>query len=135
MGLLLCALAAALLATFHDAPGQIVAAMLLLGVGVGFAFSAMAALVAEGVPVTETAVATGVNTVMRTIGAVIGSQVMAAILTAHTIPEAGVPTEGAFGAAFLLASGAAAIGAVLGLLVTPLRNPGRGVAQLVVDTE
>ena len=44
--------------------------MLLLGIGVGFAFAAMAALVTEGVPVTETGVATGVNTVMRTVGAV-----------------------------------------------------------------
>lgn len=134
-GLLLCALAAALLARFHDRPEQIVAAMLLLGIGVGFAFSAMAALVTEGVPVTETGVATGVNTVMRTVGAVIGSQVMAAILAAHTIPVARVPTEGAFVAAFLLASIAAAIGAILGLLVTPLRKGAQPVAQLAVHAK
>ena len=134
-GLLLCSLAAGLLAMFHDDPWQIVVAMLLLGIGVGFAFSAMAALITEGVPVTETGVATGVNTVMRTIGAVIGSQVMAAILTANTIPGAHVPTEGAFSAAFLLASSAAAIGAVLGLLVTPLRKSRQPVVRLAIDTK
>ena len=108
--------------------------MLLLGIGVGFAFAAMAALVTEAVPVTETAVATGVNTVMRTIGAVIGSQVMAAILTAHTIPGTTVPSEGAFSFAFLLAAAATAIGAVLGLLVTPLRRQRQRVPDLALET-
>jgi EmrB/QacA subfamily drug resistance transporter len=133
IGLCLCALGSGILAGFHDAPWQIVVAMLLLGIGVGFAFAAMAALVTEGVPVTETGVATGVNTVMRTVGAVIGSQVMAAILTTHTIPGTTVPSEGAFSFAFLLAAGAAAIGSVVGLLVTPLRRQRRHVTTLSLD--
>jgi EmrB/QacA subfamily drug resistance transporter len=136
IGLALCALGAALLAELHRDAWQILVAMAVIGIGVGFAFAAMAALVTEAVPVTETGVATGMNTVMRTVGAVIGSQVMAAILTATTIPGTSVPTESAFSHAFLLAAGAAAIGAVLGLLVTPVRRRRKQPAvRLAVETE
>jgi hypothetical protein len=69
---------------------------------------------------------------MRTVGAVVGSQVMAALLTSHTVPGTSLPSEAAFSAAFLLAAGAALVGAVVGLLVTPLRprmpEPSVGVA-------
>ena len=41
-----------------------------LSIGVGFAFAAMAALITEAVEPTETGIATGINTVMRTVGAV-----------------------------------------------------------------
>ncbi|MDH5332891.1 MAG: MFS transporter [Thermoleophilia bacterium] len=136
IGLGLCAIGTGLLAELHRAPWQILVAMAVIGVGVGFSFAAMAALVTEAVPVTETGVATGMNTVMRTVGAVIGSQVMAAILTAATIPGTPVPTESAFTHAFLLAAGAAAVGAVLGLLVTPLRlRRDRHPATLALETE
>ena len=135
IGLTLSAVGAGLLAEFHDAPWQIVAAMFLLGIGVGFAFAAMAALVTEGVPVTETGVATGMNTVMRTVGAVIGSQVMAAILTANTIPGTSVPSESAFSYSFMLAAVAAAVGAVIGLLVTPLRRKRRQPTTLALEPE
>jgi MFS family permease len=135
IGLFLVALGAGILGEFHHARWQIVVAMLVLGVGVGFAFAAMAALVTEGVPVTETGVATGMNTVMRTVGAVIGSQVMAAILTVTTIPGTSVPSESAFSHAFMLAAGAAAVGAVLGLLVTPLRNGRNQRSPLALEAE
>lgn len=122
MGLAACSAGAGMLAVLHEEPWQIVVAMFLLGSGVGLAFSAMAALVTEGVPVTETGVATGLNTVMRTVGAVVGSQVMAAILTSGAVAGTSLPTEAAFSHAFLLAACAAAVGAVVGLLVTPLRR-------------
>jgi hypothetical protein len=73
--------------------------------------------------------------VMRTVGAVIGSQVMAAILTATTIPGTSVPSESAFSHSFLLAAGAAALGAVLGLLVTPLRKGRQQPSTLALEAE
>ncbi len=126
LGLAACSAGAGMLAVLNEEPWQIIVAMFLLGSGVGLAFSAMAALVTEGVPVTETGVATGLNTVMRTVGAVVGSQVMAVILTSSAVAGTSVPTEAAFSHAFLLAACAAAVGAVVGLLVTPLR---RGVER------
>lgn len=56
-GLFLISLGATILAERHGAPVDIMLAMVLVGVGVGSAFASMAALVAEAVPLTETAVA------------------------------------------------------------------------------
>ena len=70
---------------------------------------------------TETGVATGMKTVMRTIGGVIGGQVGAAILTAET-GALGIPQETAFTTAFLISAVAALTGAVVALLITPLRG-------------
>src|SRR5262249_60297158 len=40
----------------------------LVGAGVGFAFASMANLIVEAVPAEQTGVATGMNTIVRTIG-------------------------------------------------------------------
>src|ERR671933_1416501 len=100
IGMLAVAAAGAMLAEWHDESWQVLAAMPLLGIGVGFAFAAMATLIAEAVRPTETGVATGMNTVMRTVGGVVGGQIRAALLTADTIGRTSVPAESAFVTAF-----------------------------------
>jgi len=121
-GLVFVAAAAASLALLHDEPWQILAAMAVLGVGVGFAFAAMATLITEAVRPSETGVATGMNTVMRTVGGVIGGQVGAALLAAHTVPGTnGVPAVTGFEIAFAISAGMALVGAGLAFFVTPPR--------------
>jgi EmrB/QacA subfamily drug resistance transporter len=121
-GLALVSLAAGSLAVFHDTPWEILNAMFVLGVGVGFAFAAMATLITEAVRPTETGVATGMNTVMRTVGGVIGGQVGAALLAAHTVPgTAGVPSVVGFEIAFAIGALAALVGAAVAVFVTPPR--------------
>jgi EmrB/QacA subfamily drug resistance transporter len=121
-GLLLTAVASGALAEWHDEPWHILAAMAVLGVGVGFAFAAMATLITEAVRPTETGVATGMNTVMRTVGGVVGGQVGAALLAAHTIPGTdGVPSVVGFEIAFAISAIAALIGAGVAVFVTPPR--------------
>jgi EmrB/QacA subfamily drug resistance transporter len=121
-GLMLTAVAAGSLAEWHDEPWHILAAMAVLGIGVGFAFAAMATLITEAVRPTETGVATGMNTVMRTVGGVVGGQVGAALLAAHTIPGTdGVPSVVGFEIAFAISALAALIGAGVAVFVTPPR--------------
>ena len=61
---------------------------------------------------------------MRTVGGVIGGQIGAALLTAHTIPGTSVPSVDGYEIAFALGSGAALIGAAVAVFITrPL--PGR----------
>jgi hypothetical protein len=62
------------------------------------------------------------NTIVRTIGGAIGSQVTAGIVTA-TVVASGLPTETGFTIAFATSAGALAIGFFVGLLV-----PGRSAA-------
>jgi len=64
---------------------------------------------------------------MRTVGAVIGGQVGAAILTAETLEGTSVPTEGAYVTAFMLSAVAAGVATVIAVFVTPARRRRRAV--------
>ena len=132
MGLALAGVSAASFALFHDHPWQVLVAMPLLGIGVGFAFAAMATLITAAVRPTETGIATGMNTVMRTIGGVIGGQVGAAILTANVIGRTSVPAEHGFDVAFGISAAAAFVGAVVAVFVTPVFGR-RAIAAEAVD--
>jgi MFS family permease len=121
-GMLLSGISAAMLALWNAETWQILAALAVLGTGVGFAFAAMATLITEAVRATETGIATGMNTVMRTIGGVIGGEVGAAILSAHLIHGTNVPSARGYEVAFAIAAVAAFVGVVAAVLVTPRRE-------------
>lgn len=110
----LAAAALVALAVAHDAAWELATAGAALGLAYGLAFAAIGTLVVGAVRPEETGAATGVNTILRTVGGAIGAQVAAAIIT----PPAGLPTEGAFTAAFLVAAGAALV-AVLAARAIP----------------
>lgn len=121
IGLVLVAAAAGALVGFHTRSWHVWAGQAVLGIGVGFAFAAMATLIAENVRPEETGVATGVNTVMRSIGGVVGAQVGAALLTTYTIAGTRVvPSVRGFEIAFAVAAVAALVGAGLACLVPEL---------------
>ncbi len=103
-----------LLASVHDEPWTIYAWMVFMGIGLAFCFASLGTLVIDYSRPGETGVASGMNTIMRTIGAALGSQVAAAIITANTLPGTDVPTESAFTMAFTLS----AVGALVALLPT-----------------
>jgi MFS family permease len=137
-GMLLVSISAGSLTQWHDQPWQILVAMPVLGVGVGFAFAAMATLITEAVRPSETGVATGMNTVMRTVGGVIGGQVGAALLAAHTIPGTNnVPSVDGFTIAFGIAAVVALIGAGVAVFITPprLRRSERFVVATMEATD
>jgi EmrB/QacA subfamily drug resistance transporter len=132
-GMVLVAAAAGSLALWNHRPWQVLAAMPVLGAGIGFAYAAMATLITEAVRPTETGVATGMNTVMRTVGGVIGGQVGAALLSAHTVPGTNhVPSVTGFKVAFAISAVAALVGAGVAVFVTPPRRRRR--ERLVVAT-
>ena len=67
----------------------------------------MANLVVESVPRDEVGVATGINTIMRSLGGALGAAVVAALLTGKTIAGSPIPAEAAYTDAFIVAAGAA----------------------------
>ncbi len=107
------------LAAFHDHGWQIIFGVALLGLGIGLAFAAMANLIVEAAPREYTGVASGINTIVRSIGAAVGAQVAASLLTASAGAN-GIPAESGFEQAFVLS----AVGAILALGATTL-IPGR----------
>ena len=116
-GMLIVSVAALLLATAHDEPWHVVAATCMLGFGVGAAFSAMVALIADNVAAEEMGVATGMNTVVRVVGGVVGGQIAAALLTAQTIGSTSVPAESAYTTTFTLGAVAALVASMLAVSI------------------
>ena len=64
----------------HAHPWELVIGGILLGAGITFAFAAMANLIVDAVPQSEVGIATGINTVMRTVGGSFGAAIATAIL-------------------------------------------------------
>jgi MFS family permease len=78
----------------------------------------MSTLIAVNVRPEETGVATGMNTVVRSIGGVVGAQVGAALLTTYVIAgSGGLPSVRGFEIAFAVGAIAAVIGTALACMV------------------
>jgi EmrB/QacA subfamily drug resistance transporter len=73
----------------------------LLGIGIGLSFSAMANLIVQNVRQEQTGVATGMNSVTRTLGGAFGGQ-LAATLLASNLSAADIPTSNGFTLSFLM---------------------------------
>jgi EmrB/QacA subfamily drug resistance transporter len=65
-------------------PADMLICSALLGVGIGLAFAALGNLIVQAVPPDETGVASGMNTVVRTLGGAVGGQVAATLVVDHT---------------------------------------------------
>lgn len=122
IGLLITALGSASLAEFHAEPWQLMLGYAIGAGGVAIAFGAMPKLIADAVSRTETGIATGMNTVVRTVGSVIGSQVAVTLLASKTIAGTSIPSESGFSASLWLGAGAALIAALLALGISSRRG-------------
>ncbi|MFJ9845760.1 MFS transporter [Kitasatospora sp. NPDC101155] len=85
LGGVLGAVAMAYLALRHSHEGDIYTASAIFGLGIGLAFAAMPAFINGAVPVEQSGIANGMNSVLRTVGGAIGTAVMTAILTGDTM--------------------------------------------------
>jgi EmrB/QacA subfamily drug resistance transporter len=116
MGTVLAAGSFVLLAVAHDAAWQVLTAVTLMGVGLGLASAAMTNAILANVPPSQTSVATGLNTLARTIGGSIGTAVLAAILSS-TATARNVPTETGFTRSFWICAGMLTIALLVSLLL------------------
>jgi EmrB/QacA subfamily drug resistance transporter len=121
-GMLLSAVGIAGLAIVHAHAWQISVWMVFIGIGVPFAFAAMAKLIIDAVRPSETGVATGMNTVMRTVGSVIGGQFGAAIVSADLIAGTKIPAESAYVSAFWVSAVVARVGAFVARAIPSRRR-------------
>jgi EmrB/QacA subfamily drug resistance transporter len=110
-------------ALFHGSEWEICVGGAFLGVGIGFSFASMANLVVESVPRNEVGVATGINTIMRSLGGALGAQLVASLLTGKTIAGSTVPAEAAYTDAFIVAAVAAGLAMLAALAIPQTRRP------------
>ena len=105
----------ALLAISHSHPYDLLVAASLLGIGIGLAFAALGNLIVQAVSSYQTGVASGMNTVMRTLGGALGGQLSATFIAANTVN--GEPTVTGFTDTFLMATGFLLVCMLAGVLV------------------
>lgn len=98
----------------------VVIGTIVVTIGTALAYSALPTLIMRSVPVTETAAANGLNTLLRSVGTSTASAVTAAVLAATVSATTGYPTFGALSLMFVLAAGASAVST--GLIVPFLRQ-------------
>ncbi len=116
----------ALLALAHSHPYELLIAAALLGVGIGLAFAALGNLIVQAVPSSQTGVASGMNTVMRTLGGALGGQLSATFIAGNTAN--GLPTVTGFTETFAMATGFLLVCLLAGALV-----PKRGTVPVRAD--
>ena len=91
-----------------------------------FAFAALGNLIVQAVPPTQTGVASGMNTVMRTLGGALGGQLAATFIADHVAH--GRPTVTGFTDTYVMATLFLIVCVLAGLLVPQLRAAGRAPA-------
>lgn len=109
---------------FDDTVVLIIVGAVFVSIGNAMAYATMPALIMAAVPLTETAAANGLNSLLRTIGASSMSAVVAALLTGLTVELGGraFPAHGAIVAMFAIA-GAATFLATLAAMFLPKQRP------------
>jgi MFS family permease len=105
---------------------QLVIVSALIGAGIGLAYGAMPALIMGAVPVTETAAANSLNTLMRAIGTSMSSAVAGVILAHLTISfgPVAVPSQDGFRLIMGIGSGAALAALVIASFIPARRGDG-----------
>jgi MFS family permease len=119
------AISFAILAVAHDTTAQFIASNLILGVGISFGFASMANLIVGLVDPSDVGVATGINTIMRTVGGAFGAAVVTALLTADTIGASDIPTEHAYTEAFTISIVISVLALLAALWIPRPRRPRR----------
>ncbi|MGW2477877.1 MFS transporter [Streptomyces sp. NPDC001665] len=130
----------ALQALWHGSVLSIGLVFVLVGLGSGFGFAALASIIAKIVPREDLAAGNSLNTVVRTVGSAIGSQLATVLLQSAVAPGTGLPKESAFTQGFWLAGtlGAAGIVLTVALRVHPYQRSApapRAVAPVGASAE
>ena len=130
VGVALVAAGLALFALLHEERWMFYIWMTLLGIGIASSFAALGALVIANSGPGETGVATGMNTIMRTIGGAFGAQIAASIISANTLGATEIPLERGFTIAFAMSAAVALLALLPALgLVVPARRPAPAAAR------
>jgi MFS family permease len=115
-GALVTAASYLLLAASRSERWEIYLAAVLLGIGIGLAFAAMVNLIIQNVGPEQTGVATGINTLARSVGGAFGGAVVASIL-AGSVDRGPFPSAHGFTVAFAACAVALGLGVLVGLAI------------------
>lgn len=103
----------------HNSVLEVMVASGIASLGTSIAFAAMPILIMRSVPITETASANGLNTLVRAIGTSTASAAVAAVFSALTMPvgDSEVPSLAAYQTMFWLGTAGALGGALIAAFI------------------
>jgi EmrB/QacA subfamily drug resistance transporter len=131
-GAAVSAVACGWLAVASRRPYDMLVSSALLGVGIGLAFAALGNLIVQAVPPQQTGVATGMNTVLRTLGGALGGQLAATFVAGDMVH--GLPALTGFTRTFAMSAAFLVCCVVAGLLI-PARPLAVAPLQPAASTE
>ncbi|NJP44653.1 MFS transporter [Actinacidiphila epipremni] len=104
---------------------QLVLVSCIIGAGVGLGYGAMPALVMGAVPVSETAAANSLNSLMRAVGTSVSSAVAGVVLAQMTLTfgAARLPSQNGFRTVMAIGAGAALLALALASFIPARRAP------------
>jgi MFS family permease len=105
-----------LLAAWHGGAMPVTIGSTVLLFGIGLCFAATPNLIVLEVPESQTGQATGINTLLRSVGSSLGAQLIAVVL-ASLATHAGLASNAGYTLGFAVASAAAAVALILALLL------------------
>jgi len=114
----------------HRHPYDFLIGATLLGIGIGLAFAALGNLIVQAVPPNQTGVASGMNTVMRTLGGALGGQLSATFIVDNQ--SHGLPNVTGFDATFVMATVFLIVCVLASVLVPTART---AVGRLPVEVD
>ncbi|MER7132743.1 MFS transporter [Streptosporangium saharense] len=114
-------------AIFNTSVLDLIGANTLQGLGFGIAYAALGTLAVQHVPMDQSGIASGVNSLVRSIGGSASGAVTAALLTSITIGAGAVPARGAYVLSFTIVAVSAAASALVALAAVAMA---RGVPEV-----
>lgn len=128
---------------YYDSIAWVIVGSTVVGIGTAIAYAAMPTLIMGAVPITETASANGLNTLVRAIGTSTSSAAVAAVFTSvtMTVGDTRLPSFEAFKDIFWIAALAATASALAAVLIprkalvlrAPVPGAGAGAGELVLQ--
>ena len=116
LGCVLLAVAYTSIALFHGSVGEYLTGTAVSGLGMGLLQQSTRTIAVEAVSKEETAVGSGINELMLTVGGSLGAAVVGVVFTAHTATGGMFPDEGGFTTAWWVCAGVGLAGALIALL-------------------
>ncbi|WP_018656495.1 MFS transporter [Actinomadura flavalba] len=101
------------LAVANDRPLDVLAFSAIQGAGFGIAYAALGTLAVQHVPMGQSGIASGINSLVRTTGGSVAGAVTAAILTASTLDGTALPSRAAYELCFWVIAAGAALAALV----------------------
>jgi MFS family permease len=108
----------------------------LMGTGIGIAFASLGTLAVQHVPLSQSGIASGINTLVRTVGGSIAGAATASLLASNTIQGTKVPSEHGYVLSFVIVAIAAGAATIIALVHARLyrRSPAGELAETELAT-